>query len=85
LKKRSVANSAWPKPLEEQLTFFLDRQLGRHKMSGILRIAALNVEIHDDHFEQDAPDEEWLMVAGQKGWIVVTRDEQIRYRESRRL
>ena len=49
-------------------------------MSGILRDADLNVEIHDDHFAQDAPDEEWLMVAGQKGWIVVTRDERIRHR-----
>jgi hypothetical protein len=49
-------------------------------MSGILRDAGLTIEIHDDHFPQDAPDEEWLMVAGQKGWIVVTRDERIRYR-----
>jgi hypothetical protein len=36
-------------------------------MSGILRGADLNVEIHDDHFAQDAPDEQWLMVAGQAG------------------
>jgi len=53
-------------------------------MSGILRGADLNVEIHDDHFAQDAPDEQWLMVAGQKGWIVVTRDERIRYRAAAR-
>jgi hypothetical protein len=53
-------------------------------MSGILRDADLKVEIHDDHFAQDAPDEEWLMVAGQKGWIVITRDERIRYRAAAR-
>ncbi|PYL11615.1 MAG: hypothetical protein DMF44_05130 [Verrucomicrobia bacterium] len=49
-------------------------------MAGALRIAGLNVEIHDDHFAQDAKDEEWLMVVGQKNWVVVTRDERIRYR-----
>jgi hypothetical protein len=73
LKKRSVANSASPKPPEE-LTFFLDRQLGRYKMAGVLRKAGLNVEIHDDHFSQNAKDPEWLTAAGKKKWIVVTTD-----------
>ncbi len=49
-------------------------------MSGILRAAGLKVEIHDDHFAQDAKDEEWLMAVGQKRWVIVTRDERIRYR-----
>ncbi len=79
MKKRSVANSASRKPPEE-LTFFLDRQLGRYKIAAALRDADLRVEIHDDHFAQDAPDIEWLAGAGKKGWIVVTRDERIRYR-----
>jgi predicted nuclease of predicted toxin-antitoxin system len=79
LKKRSVANSASQKPLEE-LTFFLDRQLGRHKMAGILRAAGLKIEVHDDHFPQNATDPEWLTAVGGKNWIVVTRDERIRYR-----
>src|SRR5207245_5062126 len=69
-----------PKPLEEQLTFFLDRQLGRHKMAGILRAAGLKVEVHDDHLPQNATDPEWLTLAGKNDWIVVTRDERIRYR-----
>jgi uncharacterized protein with PIN domain len=49
-------------------------------MAGALRKAGLNVEIHDDHFAADAKDEEWLSVTGEKDWIVVTRDERIRYR-----
>jgi uncharacterized protein with PIN domain len=53
-------------------------------MAGILRAAGLQVEIHDDHFAQDAKDEEWLMFAGKKKWIVVTRDERIRYRAAAR-
>jgi len=49
-------------------------------MAGVLRNAGLNVEIHDDHFAQDAQDPEWLTTAGKNNWIVVTRDERIRYR-----
>jgi uncharacterized protein with PIN domain len=51
-------------------------------MAGALRNAGLKVEVHDDHFAQNAPDPEWLSVAGKNGWIVVTRDERIRYREA---
>jgi len=83
LKKRSVANSASPKPPDE-LTFFLDRQLGRYKIAGALRKAGLKIEIHNDHFPQDAQDPEWLTAAGKKNWIVITRDERIRYRVAER-
>ena len=53
-------------------------------MAGVLRNAGLNVEIHDDHFPQNAQDPEWLTAAGGKNWIVVTRDERIRYRVAER-
>jgi predicted nuclease of predicted toxin-antitoxin system len=36
--------------------------------------------VHDDHFAQDAKDPEWLAAAGRNNWVVVTRDERIRYR-----
>ena len=49
-------------------------------MAGILRAADLKVEVHDDHFAQDAPDPEWLAAVGKNNWIVITRDERIRYR-----
>jgi PIN like domain len=49
-------------------------------MAAVLRAADLHVEVHDDHFRQDALDPEWLTAVGQKNWIVVTRDERIRYR-----
>jgi hypothetical protein len=48
-------------------------------MAGILRVAGLSVEVHDDHFPQDALDPEWLKAVGARNWIVVTRDERIRY------
>jgi len=49
-------------------------------MAGILRAAGLNVEVHDDHFPQNVKDPEWLTAAGKNKWVVVTRDERIRYR-----
>jgi hypothetical protein len=49
-------------------------------MAEILRAAGLKIEVHDDHFRQDAVDPEWLTTVGEKNWIVVTRDERIRYR-----
>ncbi len=49
-------------------------------MARILRAAGLTVQVHDDHFAQDAPDTEWLAEAGRRNWVVVTRDERIRYR-----
>ncbi len=48
-------------------------------MATVLRAAGLYVEVHDDHFRQDALDPEWLTAVGEKNWIVVTRDERIRY------
>jgi hypothetical protein len=49
-------------------------------MAAVLSTAGLHIEIHDDHFRQDALDPEWLTAVGKKNWIVVTRDERIRYR-----
>lgn len=35
---------------------------------------------HRDQFAHDAFDEAWLTAAADKGWLVVTRDQRIRYR-----
>jgi len=35
------------------------------------------VEIHDDHFAQDAEDADWLPVVGSSRWIVLSRDRSI--------
>ncbi|MBI5432705.1 MAG: hypothetical protein HZA52_07740 [Planctomycetes bacterium] len=49
-------------------------------MADALRAAGATVEIHDDHFASDTADEEWIREVGARGWIVLTRDERIRYR-----
>lgn len=76
-KKRSVANS---KPPPEPRAFYLDRNLGKHLIADALRQADHAVEIHDDHLPIDAPDEAWIKLVGEKGWIALTKDKNIRYR-----
>lgn len=46
----------------------------------MLRAAHATVEAHDDHFPPDTPDEDWLRVVAQRGWIVLTKDQRIRQR-----
>lgn len=67
------------KPRDEPI-FFLDRSLGKFVVARALREAGATVEIHDDHFPPDAKDEEWILEVGQRGWIVLTKDRQIRNR-----
>ncbi len=45
-----------------------------------LRTAGADVEVHDDHFPPDTPDERWLAEIGRKGWAVLSKDENIRRR-----
>jgi predicted nuclease of predicted toxin-antitoxin system len=75
LKRPSGASSKPP-----ELVFFIDRSLGKHKVARALRQAGVRVEIHDDHFAPDAKDADWLRVAGERRWIVLTKDDRIRYR-----
>ena len=74
-KKRSDASS---KP-RESLTFFLDRALGNKVIANALRATGADVRVHNDHFAQDARDEEWLVQVAQQGWIILTKDTRIRY------
>lgn len=39
------------------------------------------MEIHDDHFPPDAKDADWLPAVGKRGWVVLTKDDRIRYRQ----
>jgi predicted nuclease of predicted toxin-antitoxin system len=68
-----------PQKPPEPPTYFLDRSLGRIKLATALRQAGFNIEVHDDHFAQDATDEEWLAAVGKDGWVVFTKDQRIRY------
>jgi PIN like domain len=65
------------------LVFFTDRDLGK-QFPEILRSSGLTVERHHDHFAPNASDETWLEAAGQRGWIALTHDRQIRSKPNER-
>jgi len=73
-KKQSVA-----KP-PDGTVFFIDRSLGVDPIRAELVRAGLVVEIHDDHFNRDEEDRVWLASAGARGWVVLTKDQKLRYR-----
>jgi len=81
--KRPSDLSSNSKP-PETLTFFLDRALGKRRIADGLRALGLAVEVHEDHYPSDATDVEWLSDIGKKGWVVLTKDSQIRYRAPER-
>ena len=76
-KKQSGWNLLLPL---EPLVFFVDRSLGRRIIPDALRSAGAQIELHDDHFPQDAQDQTWLAEAGKRGWVVLTKDKRLRYR-----
>lgn len=65
-------------------TFFIDRCLGK-KLATVLRDQGHTVELHDSHFAKDAKDVDWLPAVGQRGWVVLTKDERIAKRLLERL
>lgn len=60
------------------LTFFLDHQIGRYQVAEALRSAGAMVEVHLDHFRGDAPDMQWIPEVGRRGWVLITKDQNIR-------
>jgi predicted nuclease of predicted toxin-antitoxin system len=64
--------------LPEPYTYFVDRSLGRGIVVEVLRAAGETVVAHDDRFAQNTPDAEWLVEVGRLGWIVLTKDKNIR-------
>lgn len=60
--------------------FFIDRSLGVERIRTELINAGFVVEIHDDHFARDEDDRVWLRMVGERGWVVLTKDQRLRYR-----
>jgi hypothetical protein len=60
-------------------TFFLDRQIGKYVVANALKTAGATVEVHDDHFPQETEDVVWIPAIAARGWVLVTRDQHIRY------
>jgi hypothetical protein len=46
-----------------------------------LRAAGVEIRVHDELFSQGTEDIVWLRDAGSNRWIVITRDDRIRYNQ----
>jgi hypothetical protein len=71
LTKRSTTSSP-PKPW----VFFTDRDLG-NAIPDALKAAGFSVERHDDHFNPNTLDEEWLPAIAAKGWVAFSKNKKI--------
>ncbi|MBT9547647.1 MAG: hypothetical protein IV090_19805 [Candidatus Sericytochromatia bacterium] len=71
--------------MPHEYTFFLDRCLGKKYVAKMLEEEGESYTCLDDHFDQDTPDHEWLPETGKNGWVVLTKDQNIRRRKDEYL
>jgi predicted nuclease of predicted toxin-antitoxin system len=67
-----------PRKPGKRVVFFVDRSLGGKLVVQALLDVGAEVVVHDDVFDQDTPDMDWLVAAGKRGWVVLTKDSAIR-------
>lgn len=67
---------------------FLDRSLGRIVVPSLLRGAGLRLTTLAEHYgipaDEAVSDEEWLGLAGARGWVVFMKDARVRYNVAER-
>lgn len=71
--------------LPEPYVYFVDRSLGRAVVVEALRAAGEVAHAHDDFFAQNTPDAEWLVDVARRGWVILTKDKDIRRNEIERV
>lgn len=74
-KKHSASNNAAP---PDTPVLFIDRCAWSHKLGEALTKIGAPFIPHHEKFEPACPDEKWLEAVGKQGWIVLTRDKNIR-------
>jgi hypothetical protein len=64
--------------------FLIDRSLSQQSLPTALREAGLIVrtlaEVYGEQAAQQTADSEWLALAGDRGWVVLCKDDRIRRR-----
>ena len=74
-KKPSASSSASPPEIP---LLFIDRCAWSQRLDDALKEAGIPFVAHREKFEPACDDTVWLTVAGQEGWVVITRDKNIR-------
>ena len=77
--KRSASSNVSPRELAPA-ALFIDRCAWSGALARSLREAGIAFVAHHERFAHDTPDDVWLAAAADRGWLVVTRDQRIRYR-----
>lgn len=67
----------------EPPVFFIDHCLGT-TVANALRAAGADVRVHAKFFSQDADDEVWIPDVAARGWVILTKDKNIRRRHGER-
>lgn len=62
---------------------FIDRSVPRG-VADAVKMMREDVLWLEDEFPHDVPDQEWLAVAGEREWLVITHDKKIRTRPGER-
>ena len=63
----------------ERVTLYLDRNLGSKIVPSVLKREEIPFEIHDDHLDQNAPDEDWIELCARNGWVALTQDTKLKH------
>lgn len=75
-KKQSASKTAPP----DAPKLFIDICAWSHPLGNALNELGAPYIALTQRFPANTPDEEWLQVVGEQGWILLTRDEKIRRR-----
>ena len=74
-RKRSTTRSDTNLESLSFYIFFLDRALESYLIRDSLKQMGARVQMHRDHFVEDADDVDWLPVIAQRGWVILSKDQ----------
>lgn len=74
-RKRSTRLSGTNLESLSLYTFYLDRALESFLVRDALASAGARVQLHWEHFADDAHDVDWLPVISRRGWVILSKDE----------
>ena len=74
-RKRSTTRSGTNLESLSFYTFYLDRALESYDLRDALKGMGARVQMHRDHFNEDADDADWLPVIARRGWVILSKDQ----------
>lgn len=63
---------------------FIDRSIPRSVADALKLVGRADVRWLEDEFAHNTPDEVWIPVVAERGWLAISRDKKIRTRSRQR-